>query len=267
MSGRFATANPHRIKAAHRRRRKVASGQSVQRYYDPQIGRFLSVDPVSADGSTGGNFNRYWYGANNSYRFTDPDGRICTGSRIEDRNGNCASTGGPTTQSASAPSGRVSNPRSSAGGKLPYSPSNVHQRFNAANRDLKKILPSVMAKRTKSADGIHVYFSYRAQPISTKYTVEIFYHSSPSENGWKIVEAHVANEFWSDSGIGGGQSGTPVDLGETGGHMHPFNTPFSPGDISNTRGIFYVSRPNGSMSVYNPYLQQTRDLEINLWDY
>lgn len=46
-----------------------------QRYYDPMIGRFLSVDPVTADGATGANFNRYWYGNNNPYRFTDPDGR------------------------------------------------------------------------------------------------------------------------------------------------------------------------------------------------
>lgn len=46
-----------------------------QRYYDPTIGRFLSVDPVTADGNTGGNFNRYWYTNNNPYGFTDPDGR------------------------------------------------------------------------------------------------------------------------------------------------------------------------------------------------
>jgi uncharacterized protein RhaS with RHS repeats len=46
-----------------------------QRYYDPGIGRFLSVDPVTANGNTGANFNRYWYANNNPYRFTDPDGR------------------------------------------------------------------------------------------------------------------------------------------------------------------------------------------------
>lgn len=46
-----------------------------QRYYDPGIGRFLSVDPVTADSVTGGNFNRYWYANNNPYRFVDPDGR------------------------------------------------------------------------------------------------------------------------------------------------------------------------------------------------
>jgi RHS repeat-associated protein len=48
-----------------------------QRYYDPAIGRFLSVDPVTAT-SAGGNFNRYWYGNDNPYKFVDPDGREVT---------------------------------------------------------------------------------------------------------------------------------------------------------------------------------------------
>jgi uncharacterized protein RhaS with RHS repeats len=46
-----------------------------QRYYDPQIGRFLSVDPVTAYSNPVGAFNRYWYANNNPYKFTDPDGR------------------------------------------------------------------------------------------------------------------------------------------------------------------------------------------------
>ena len=49
------------------------------RYYDPGIGRFLSVDPMTVD-SKGGSFNRYWYANNNPYRFTDPDGRQVIGS-------------------------------------------------------------------------------------------------------------------------------------------------------------------------------------------
>jgi RHS repeat-associated protein len=50
-----------------------------QRYYDPQIGRFLSVDPVTAYSNPMGAFNRYWYAGSNPYRFTDPDGRYaCT---------------------------------------------------------------------------------------------------------------------------------------------------------------------------------------------
>mgnify|MGYP006196201861 CR=1 FL=1 len=47
-----------------------------QRYYDPAVGRFLSMDPVTASSINGGNFNRYWYANNNPYKFTDPDGRI-----------------------------------------------------------------------------------------------------------------------------------------------------------------------------------------------
>ncbi|MDR6840430.1 RHS repeat domain-containing protein [Pseudoxanthomonas sacheonensis] len=46
-----------------------------QRYFDPGIGRFLSVDPVTANSNTGANFNRYWYANNNPYKFVDPDGR------------------------------------------------------------------------------------------------------------------------------------------------------------------------------------------------
>lgn len=46
-----------------------------QRYYDPQIGRFLSVDPITANADTGENFNRYKYASGNPYTFTDPDGR------------------------------------------------------------------------------------------------------------------------------------------------------------------------------------------------
>ncbi|WP_267116574.1 RHS repeat domain-containing protein [Xanthomonas sacchari] len=49
-----------------------------QRYYDPQIGRLLSVDPVTPYSNLSGAFNRYWYASNNPYKFIDPDGReVC----------------------------------------------------------------------------------------------------------------------------------------------------------------------------------------------
>jgi len=47
-----------------------------QRYYDPSIGRFLSIDPREADPNQPMTFNRYAYGNNNPYKYTDPDGEF-----------------------------------------------------------------------------------------------------------------------------------------------------------------------------------------------
>lgn len=57
-----------------------------QRYYDADIGVFLSVDPVAAYEQDSRLFNRYAYAFNSPYMYTDPDG-LCpsgkvTGSRI-----------------------------------------------------------------------------------------------------------------------------------------------------------------------------------------
>ena len=46
-----------------------------QRYYDPTIGRFLSVDPVGPLEDPLKHFGRYHYVSNNPYKYIDPDGR------------------------------------------------------------------------------------------------------------------------------------------------------------------------------------------------
>ncbi len=50
-----------------------------QRYYDPAIGAFLSVDPMAVDTKTAWNFGRYNYASDSPYRFKDPDGRASVG--------------------------------------------------------------------------------------------------------------------------------------------------------------------------------------------
>jgi RHS repeat-associated protein len=45
------------------------------RFYDPQLGRFMGVDPVGFASANPMSFNRYAYGNANPYRFIDPDGR------------------------------------------------------------------------------------------------------------------------------------------------------------------------------------------------
>ncbi|MFK3648513.1 RHS repeat-associated core domain-containing protein [Lysobacter enzymogenes] len=58
----------------------TATGLSYmqQRYYDAEIGTFVSVDPVGVSPTDGLNFNRYRYASNNPYTKRDPDGR-CDG--------------------------------------------------------------------------------------------------------------------------------------------------------------------------------------------
>ncbi len=46
------------------------------RYYDPNIGRFLSIDPVNVTPSTPGMFNRYAYVTNDPINKIDPDGEF-----------------------------------------------------------------------------------------------------------------------------------------------------------------------------------------------
>jgi RHS repeat-associated protein len=45
------------------------------RYYDPVVGRFMSIDPVTFKERNLHSFNRYAYGNNNAYKYVDPDGR------------------------------------------------------------------------------------------------------------------------------------------------------------------------------------------------
>jgi len=47
-----------------------------QRYYDPSIGRFLSIDPMGADPGNPKTYNRYAYANNNPYKYVDPDGEL-----------------------------------------------------------------------------------------------------------------------------------------------------------------------------------------------
>lgn len=46
------------------------------RYYDPQVGRFISTDPIGPAAANPFNFNRYDYASDNPSRYTDPDGRM-----------------------------------------------------------------------------------------------------------------------------------------------------------------------------------------------
>ena len=52
------------------------------RFYDPQLGRFLSPDPYVQAPNNPQNFNRYSYCLNNPLKYTDPSGEFCVGAVI-----------------------------------------------------------------------------------------------------------------------------------------------------------------------------------------
>jgi len=55
---------------------KLGLNYMKARYYDPQVGRFYSDDPVGFIPGNSFSFNRYAYANNNPYKFVDPDGRF-----------------------------------------------------------------------------------------------------------------------------------------------------------------------------------------------
>lgn len=55
------------------------SGDSLHaRYYNPTVGRFLSIDPVRGNPRTPQSWNLYTYVQNNPVNATDPDGRLAS---------------------------------------------------------------------------------------------------------------------------------------------------------------------------------------------
>lgn len=88
-----------------------------QRYYDPMLGRFLSVDPVAAcDNGDMRHFNRYSYAYNNPYKFSDPDGRepewwkMLVGKASDTHGAERSMNSGFTPRRVSSGRERISNP-------------------------------------------------------------------------------------------------------------------------------------------------------------
>ncbi len=56
--------------------RRIAVGAHYARFYDPQLGRFLSHDPVDGDLTNPPSLHKYLYAFQNPTVFVDPDGRM-----------------------------------------------------------------------------------------------------------------------------------------------------------------------------------------------
>jgi RHS repeat-associated protein len=75
FTGTGTTENTHQYTA---KELEAATGLYYYgaRYHNPNIGRFMSVDPAGADPTDPQSWNRYAYVLNNPYKYVDPDGSM-----------------------------------------------------------------------------------------------------------------------------------------------------------------------------------------------
>lgn len=210
-----------------------------QRYYDPGIGRFLSVDPVTADSASGANFNRYWYANNNSYRFVDPDGRE-PGSLCDKTPARCQAI-----------------IQISGGGG--FSDSDYKRRAEAAQKYIDIVGDAVerevrdtpkdsakLFKKVFNKVGTHLGLEFGARIIRAEISIE----------GWQLREITFSKNFSRTTGLGYDVIIKSV-VGGYDVHTHPamadmtkWYHPFSPSDadlVNRFRLTSFVVQPDGSM--------------------
>lgn len=203
-----------------------------QRYYDPGIGLFLSVDPVTALGNPVGQFNRYRYGNNSPYAFVDPDGQC--GTRIK----GAASVNCMGFQFV-RPLGEQGGTSGGVGAGWPngsFNIGNSQDRYNAASYAVKSVSGRVGEIRHETLDSAAQTVDHVFQPISERFGVEVLSRFDGGLGaGYYVVDTQVGQIF-SSSGIGYTVSGS----GGAGPshHTHPLisggsgsYSPFSLSDI------------------------------------
>jgi uncharacterized protein RhaS with RHS repeats len=236
-----------------------------QRYYDPRVGRFWSVDPVTVD-SAGGNFNRYWYANNNPYRFKDPDGRFgCTGTLIKS---NCG--GSRALLEGVRSVGPIGTLESASGttqqrGSREFTIENANSRLAEASKRLDQIRRAVEGKSHKDFDEAAAYFGRILQPLAEEYGLEVF--ADINSMAQYRLEGVFVSDVVDDKGIGSG--GVAAYAGFPTIHAHPYISesppglaPFSTPDVlwisATGKMRHYVSDSTGVWRFNGPAIPPTR---------
>ncbi len=197
-----------------------------QRYYDPQIGRFLSVDPVTAYSNPVGAFNRYWYGNNNPYKFMDPDGRRACG-----KDTTCALEQGARGGVLMA-----------NGGRSERSQQQAETVGKAATTAANNALSSIQEREFKTPGSAARAWDDRVRRIADKFDTEIASRIFYSKDGVVLGSATSDGLRFS---VNPDFSSGPTPYSITAGfvHTHPTMSLFSGNDLNYAIGQY--RRANG----------------------
>lgn len=191
-----------------------------QRYMDPVLGVFLSVDPVTAYGNPVVQFNRYRYGNSNPFTLSDPDGMqaACgkdTGCRIDrgEWGGSAKSAGGSRAPSE------------------PAQQSRIHRIVNEAESRT-----AGLRKRDFGSAGVAARAWLDAvRPVSDKHGAEIGVRIFESLSGGALLGNPVSDGLYDElqaQTIHGSVSGLGDMYAAIGyAHTHPANRFFSGADL------------------------------------
>ena len=129
-----------------------------QRYYDPDLAAFMSVDPVTAFSDPVGMFNRYRYANGSPYSFVDPDGRRACGQDT-------------TCRLAQGESGSVL--KSGSGELKERSPAEASKVAGKAAAEATVRTAGLRSREFKSAGAAARAWFDAVLPVAAKYTAEI----------------------------------------------------------------------------------------------
>jgi RHS repeat-associated protein len=196
----------------------AATGLSYmqQRYYDPQIGQFLSVDPVTPYSKPVAHYNRFRYANGNPYKFVDLDGR-CAASRIAAA---CESRGMGAKTAIEA--GWTRNKRTKTADQVIRT---VERRLESREG----------GNRFKNVDAAANYFRNSFAKVGTFLQLEFGAVSEPGANNITNISRSMSpGDF--RGGVGSRVITGPVPIGGADFHTHPdINHPapsFSGDDLS-----------------------------------
>ena len=214
------------------------------RYYDPAVGRFVSVDPLGPSSGQIFNFSRFAYANNNPVVNTDPDGR-CTGSVFcETSLASAPGVVGHGYTSQVSPASPTSRPS-----KNMVNPSVAAAAMKEANAALKTVQQSAT-----NQDQLAKIWGAAVQPVADKYDTEIASKFFLTSGGYRFGLAVSDGVICAQSAICSVNvytaPGVPGGVLTGFAHTHPNNLGLSGSDLYVAYNLWRTNALLNPVAVY-----------------